>query len=108
MIESRLYCGASSEIVSPSHTSSSAGAPGAVLERLGAEGVRRVYVDGGAVVSQVLSAGLLDELTVSILPVVLGAGIRLFQEAGPERWLTLASSRPFAGGMVQLRYLARR
>lgn len=85
-----------------------AGAPGAVLERLGAEGVRRVYVDGGAVVSQVLSAGLLDELTVSILPVVLGAGIRLFQEAGPERWLTLASSRPFAGGMVQLRYLARR
>lgn len=84
------------------------GAPAEVLDRLGAKGVRRLYVDGGAVVSQVLAAGLLDELTVSILPVVLGAGIRLFQETGPERWLTLESSRPFAGGMVQLRYLARR
>jgi dihydrofolate reductase len=85
-----------------------AGVPAAVLEALGAAGARRVYVDGGAVVSQVLAAGLLDELTVSILPVVLGAGIRLFQETGPERWLTLESSRPFAGGMVQLRYVARR
>jgi dihydrofolate reductase len=85
-----------------------AGAPAEVLQRLGAEGVQRVYVDGGAVVSQFLAAGLLDELTVSILPVVLGAGIRLFQEAGPERWLTLESSRPFAGGMVQVRYVARR
>jgi len=83
------------------------GPPGEVLERLGAEGVRRIYVDGGQVVSQVLAAGLLDELTVSILPVVIGRGIRLFGETGPERWLTLAGSRVFAGGMVQLRYVRR-
>lgn len=83
------------------------GPPAEVLERLGADGVRRVYVDGGRVVSQVLAAGLLDELTVSILPVVLGKGIRLFEDAGPERWLDLASSRAFAGGMVQLRYGAK-
>lgn len=84
-----------------------AGPPADVLERLGADGVRRVYVDGGRVVSQVLAAGLLDELTVSILPVVIGRGIRLFEDAGPERWLDLASSRAFEGGMVQLRYAAR-
>jgi dihydrofolate reductase len=85
-----------------------AGPPGEVLARLGDGGARRVYVDGGAVVSQFLAAGLLDELTVSILPVVLGAGIRLFQATGPERWLTLESSRVFGGGMVQLRYVASR
>lgn len=84
------------------------GAPAEVLGRLGAEGVRRVYVDGGRVVSQFLSAGLLDELTVSILPVVIGRGIRLFQEAGPERWLTLAESRSWPSGLVQLRYVARK
>jgi dihydrofolate reductase len=84
-----------------------AGEPSEVLAALGAEGVRRVYVDGGRVVSQVLAAGLLDELTVSILPVVIGKGIRLFEDAGPERWLDLASSRALAGGMVQLRYTAR-
>jgi dihydrofolate reductase len=83
------------------------GPPAEALERLGAEGVRRVYVDGGAVVSQFLSAGLLDELTVSILPVVIGRGIRLFQEAGPERWLTLAESRSWPSGLVQIRYVAR-
>lgn len=85
-----------------------AGPPGAVLGALGAAGVRRVYVDGGRVVSSVLAAGLLDEVTISVLPVVIGRGIRLFQETGPERWLTLESSRAFAGGMVQLRYVARR
>jgi dihydrofolate reductase len=83
-----------------------AGPPADVLEALGAEGVRRVYVDGGAVVSQHLAAGLLDELTISILPVVLGAGIRLFQEAGPERWLTLRESRSWPSGLVQLHYAA--
>jgi dihydrofolate reductase len=80
------------------------GPPDRVLAALGEAGVRRAYVDGGRVVSQVLAAGLLDELTVSILPVVIGRGIRLFEDAGPERWLDLASSRAFRSGMVQLRY----
>ena len=84
------------------------GAPAEVLATLGAQGVRRVYVDGGRVVSQFLAAGLLDELTVSILPVVIGRGIRLFEDAGSERWLELVSSRVFGSGMVQLRYATRR
>lgn len=83
------------------------GPPAEVLEALGAAGVRRIYVDGGAVVSQVLAAGLLDELTVSVLPVVLGAGIRLFRDTGPERWLTLQDTRSWPSGMVQLRYARR-
>ena len=83
------------------------GSPAEVLAALGDAGARRVYVDGGRVVSRVLAAGLLDELTISILPVVLGRGIPLFVDAGPERWLDLASSRAFGGGMVQLRYAAR-
>ncbi len=83
-----------------------AGAPAEVLARLEAEGVRRAYVDGGAVVSQFLAAGLLDELTTSVLPVVLGAGIRLFQETGPERWLQLLEHRAWPSGLVQLRYVA--
>ena len=83
------------------------GPPGEVLGRLEADGARRVYVDGGAVVSQFLAAGLLDELTVSVLPVVLGGGIRLFQETGPERWLTLREHRAWPSGLVQLRYEAR-
>jgi dihydrofolate reductase len=83
------------------------GSPAGVLERLGEAGVRRVYVDGGQVVSQYLAAGLLDEFTVTVLPVVIWNGIRLFAGTGPERWLTLEASRVGASGLVQLRYVAR-
>ena len=69
----------------------------AALDRLGAAGARRVYADGGSV----------DELTVSIVPVVLGDGIRLFQAPLPERPLELVSVRPFPSGLVQLRYRPR-
>ena len=84
------------------------GPPAQVVDALAAAGAGRVYVDGGRVVSQFLAAGLLDELTVSILPVVIGRGIRLFEDAGPERWLELVSSHVFGSGMVQLGYAARR
>jgi dihydrofolate reductase len=84
-----------------------AGTPAAVLERLGAEGLRRVYVDGGQVVSQFLAAGLLDELTVSVLPVVIWKGIRLFSGVGPEQWLRLDGFRTWPSGLVQLRYVKR-
>ena len=83
-----------------------AGEPATLLERLQGEGAHRVYVDGGTVVSQFIRAGMIDDLTVSIIPVLLGDGIRLFQaqERQPERPLQLAGSRAFASGLVQLRY----
>jgi dihydrofolate reductase len=81
-----------------------AGDPAAVLDALGAEGLRHVYADGGSVVSQLLAAGRVDGLTVSILPVLLGDGIPLFQGPLPERALVLESARPFPTGVVQLRY----
>jgi dihydrofolate reductase len=80
------------------------GDPGAVLDRLGEEGIRHVYADGGAVVSQLLAADRVDALTVSIIPVVLGDGIRLFQGPLPERPLALLSARSYPSGLVQLRY----
>jgi dihydrofolate reductase len=71
---------------------------------LEAEVARQVYVDGGPVVSQSIAADLLDDLTISAVPVVLGDGIRLLQETRHERRLNLAGSEAFANGLVQLRY----
>ncbi|HSM92200.1 MAG TPA: dihydrofolate reductase family protein [Anaeromyxobacteraceae bacterium] len=81
-----------------------AGEPAEVLAALRADGARRVYVDGGAVISQFLTEGLVDELTLSIVPIVLGDGIRLFQGVLPRRALRLASSHAYPSGLVQLRY----
>jgi dihydrofolate reductase len=50
------------------------------LERAGAAaGERQVHIMGGAqIIRQDLAAGLVDELTIILAPVVLGAGKRLF------------------------------
>ena len=47
-------------------------------------GDKNVAVNGGQMARQALEAGLLDEIGVDLVPVLLGAGTRLFAEAGPE------------------------
>lgn len=81
-----------------------AGTPSELVAALHREGVRRVYVDGGATIRSFLGAGLVDDLTVSLVPVLLGEGIPLFGEGVPEAKLTLQSCRAFEAGLVQLRY----
>jgi dihydrofolate reductase len=74
-----------------------------LVDRLGAEGVRRVYIDGGEVIRQFLAAGLVDDVTLSIVPVLLGEGLPLFR-GGAERWLRLVESRSYPSGLVQIEY----
>jgi len=80
------------------------GAPAPLLAQLHAEGVRRIYVDGGAVIRLFLRENLIDDLTLSIVPVLLGDGIPLFDDSVPGRTLRLATSRAFPSGLVQVTY----
>lgn len=52
-------------------------------------GARRVYVDGGQTIQAFLAAGLIDELTVSIAPVLIGRGRRLFGDLDRDVLLSL-------------------
>ena len=74
------------------------------LERMGAAGVRHVYLDGGKLIRQGLAEGVVDELTVSVLPKLLGRGIPLFGPEVPEIDWRLRRSEAFPTGLVQLRY----
>ena len=61
-------------------------------------------VGGGNVASQFADAGLLDELLVTVVPVVLGEGKPLFDrrlEGGP---MQLRGTRTWDSGMVELRF----
>jgi dihydrofolate reductase len=59
------------------------GVESAVKEAKAAAGARAVTVIGGAsATQQLLGAGLVDELQVDIMPVLLGAGLRLFENGG--------------------------
>ncbi len=77
-----------------------AGTPAELLRKLGADGVKRIYVDGGVVISQFLKAGFIDQLTVSQIPIVLGDGLPLFKDTG-EHPLTLIESKSFPSGLVR-------
>jgi dihydrofolate reductase len=69
-----------------------------------AAGDRGVYADGGALIRSLVDAGLVDELVVTVIPVLLGAGAPLFAGVAHRRQLVLRSATTFAGGLVQLRY----
>ena len=76
----------------------------AVLEGLAAEGCHHVYLDGGAVIRAGLREGVIDSVTLSVLPVVLGKGVRLFEDGLPRSDWRLDGTRQLPSGVVQLRY----
>jgi dihydrofolate reductase len=60
------------------------GVASAVAQAADAAGERAVTVVGGVDVNrQLLAAGLVDELRVDVMPVLLGAGLRLFDGTPP-------------------------
>jgi dihydrofolate reductase len=74
-------------------------------EMTAAAGERNLWVVGGGnVASQFAEAGLLDELIVTVVPVVLGAGKPLFDRRLPGGPMQLAGTHPFDSGMVEVRY----
>jgi dihydrofolate reductase len=81
-----------------------AGEPEALLGELGVAGSRHAYVDGGVVIRAFLGAGLLDALTVSFVPCLLGTGIPLFGGLRRESGFVLERATSFPDGVSQLRF----
>ena len=76
-----------------------------VVARLVADGIGHVYVDGGKVIRQFLAAGLIDRMTISTPPILIGEGIPLFSDVKMDDVrLELVSCETFDGGMVQRTY----
>jgi dihydrofolate reductase len=64
-----------------------------------------IFCDGGAeTVHELLTLGLIDEIILSVVPVLLGDGIPLFRPGRPKMTLTLPDTRRYDGGLVQLHY----
>ncbi|OJW80215.1 MAG: dihydrofolate reductase [Bacteroidetes bacterium 46-16] len=64
-----------------------------------------IFIDGGAeTVNELLQLKLIDKLIISVIPVLLGNGIKLFNGGRPEQKLELLRSSTFSSGLVQLWY----
>jgi dihydrofolate reductase len=90
----------------PAYTFLSGDVREALDTALAAAGGRNLLVLGANVVGQCLRAGLLDEVLIHVLPVLLGDGVRLFEERGVAAGLDVVDvSR--SGQVVNLRYRVR-
>jgi dihydrofolate reductase len=67
--------------------------------------VGRIVLSGSvSVVRQLLDADLLDELHLFVHPATAGSGLKLFEQGGPARHLSLLSAQAFKTGVVHLVY----
>ena len=89
---------------SPSTVTLTAESPVELVERLHLEGFRHLYVDGGQPIQSFIGAGLIDELTITVIPVLLGAGRPLFGPLWADVPLELISTRAYEFGFVQSVY----
>lgn len=76
-----------------------------LVNRLKNEKGKNIYCDGGAeVINELLHHHLVDELIISVIPILLGTGTRLFKDGRPEQNLDFLSAKSFDSGLVQLHY----
>ena len=82
---------------------------GDLVRRLKSEEGKNIYCDGGAeVIHELLQQGLIDEMIISIVPVLLGDGTRLFKVGRPEMSLELVRAETFDTGLTQVHYRQRK
>ncbi|MEO8610362.1 MAG: dihydrofolate reductase family protein [Chloroflexota bacterium] len=81
------------------------GIKSALKKAQAAAGDKAVYIFGGAsTVQQYLNAGLLDEIQITVVPMLIGDGIRLFDHLEPAQ-IELESTQMIAGvGITHLKY----
>ena len=75
-----------------------------ILQLKSTEG-KNIFIDGGAaLVNELLKLRLIDQLVISIVPYMLGGGVKLFSDGRPEQNLKLLKSVAFSSGLLQLWY----
>lgn len=66
---------------------------------------KTIYCDGGAeIINELLKNDLIDEFIISVIPVLLGNGVRLFKDGRPEQYLEFITAKTFDTGLTQLHY----
>lgn len=76
-----------------------------LVRQLKEENGKNIYCDGGAeTIDELLKNKLIEEFIISLVPVFLGDGIRLFKDGRAGQSLQLLEAKTFDTGLVQLHY----
>ena len=77
-----------------------------LITQLKKEPGKNIYCDGGAeIVRLLMQQNLIDEYIISVIPVMLGKGKRLFLGETPFQNLKALPSKHYKSGLVQLHYV---
>lgn len=80
------------------------GSPEDVVNELVSSGHSHLYVDGGKLIQSFLAAGLITDLILTVIPILIGNGIRLFGDLSQDTLWHLGASKSFPFGFVQNHY----
>jgi dihydrofolate reductase len=82
--------------------------PPSLLHELNIRGIRHIYLDGGVTIQRFLREGLINEMTITTIPILLGEGLPLFGTLDQDIHLKLLDSNAFENGFIQNKYQIQR
>ena len=79
-----------------------------ILKQIHDKGYHKLYIDGGVTIQNFLKEDLIDEMTITTIPIVLGGGSALFSILPKELEFALVESKVFLNQLVRNRYRRKR
>lgn len=79
-------------------------APRQLMASLSEQGWKRAYIDGGKIIQTFMREGLIADMTVTVVPILIGEGKRMFGALDADIDLQLLESKSFPSGLVTSRY----
>ncbi|KTC64958.1 dihydrofolate reductase (plasmid) [Legionella adelaidensis] len=78
--------------------------PHDLYQELEEKNFQHIYIDGGITIQQFLHAGLINEVTLTLIPILIGTGKRLFGDLDQDIELNHIATTSYLGGFVQIKY----
>lgn len=79
-----------------------------VLQQIHQKGYYRLYIDGGKTIQSFLREDLIDDMIITIIPVLLGAGYPLFSELSEQLDFECKESKLFLDRVAQNHYIRKK
>ncbi len=79
-----------------------------ILEQIHGKGYGRLYIDGGKTIQSFLKEDLIDEMTITTIPYLLGGGIPLFSELAKRLDFECVDSNIYLDQVVQNHFVRKR
>ena len=77
-----------------------------ILKTIHEKGHKNLYIDGGKTIQRFLKEGAIDEMTITVIPYLLGGGIPLFTDLPVPLRFECVESKNYLGKVAQHRFVA--